>query len=117
MERSLSASRGRDRAGGRYSVGVASDDGTRHRVEIEYCTQCGWLARAAWVAQELLGTFQDELAEVALVPGRGGVFDVRVDGETVFSRREAGGFFEPADLKQAVRDRIAPGRPLGHVDR
>ena len=24
------------------------------RVEIEYCTQCRWLLRAAWMAQELL---------------------------------------------------------------
>jgi len=27
------------------------------RVEIEYCTQCRWLLRAAWMAQELLSTF------------------------------------------------------------
>ena len=96
---------------------MATSDRPGHRAEIEYCTQCGWLARAAWVAQELLSTFQEELAEVALVPGKGGVFDVRVDGQTVFSRREAGGFFEPAELKQALRDQIAPGRPLGHIDR
>jgi selenoprotein W-related protein len=45
----------------------------RPRVEIEYCTQCRWLLRAAWLAQELLTTFEQELGEVALVPGTGGV--------------------------------------------
>ena len=64
------------------------------RVEIEYCTQCRWLLRAAWMAQELLTTFAADLGEVALQPGRGGVFEVRVDGETVWSRAAQGRFPE-----------------------
>ena len=87
------------------------------RLEIEYCTQCRWLLRAAWLAQELLTTFTDELGEVALVPGRGGVLRVSLDGELLFSRQEAGRFPESKELKQLVRDRIAPGRDLGHSDR
>lgn len=89
----------------------------RGRVEIEYCTQCRWLLRAAWLAQELLTTFESELAEVALRPGQGGVLDVRLDGELVFSRKREGRFPEAKELKQALRDRIAPGRSLGHSDR
>lgn len=87
------------------------------RVEIRYCTQCRWLLRAAWLAQELLTTFEQELGEVALVPGTGGIFEVSVDGELVFSRKQAGRFPESKELKQLVRDRIAPGKPLGHSDR
>lgn len=87
------------------------------RVEIEYCTGCRWLLRAGWTAQELLTTFEQELAEVALVPGRtGGIFVVRLDGEVVFDRAEAGRFPELRELKQLLRDRIAPGRSLGHSD-
>jgi len=89
----------------------------RPRVEIEYCTQCRWLLRAAWLAQELLTTFSDELGEVALVPGQGGVFAVRVDDTLVWSRAEAGRFPEAKELKQLVRDRVAPERDLGHSDR
>jgi selenoprotein W-related protein len=88
----------------------------RARVELEYCTQCRWLPRAAWLAQELLGTFEADLTEVALVPGRGGVFLVRVDGDVVWDRKVQG-FPEPTAVKQLVRDRIAPGRDLGHSDR
>jgi selenoprotein W-related protein len=73
--------------------------------------------RAAWVAQELLTTFEGELAEVALVPGTGGVFEVRVDGQTVWSREAEGGFPELKDLKQRIRDRVAPDKELGHSDR
>lgn len=87
------------------------------RVEIEYCTQCGWLLRAAWIAQELLTTFSTDLGEVALVPGTGGVFEVRVDGETVWSRKSEGRFPEAKEVKQRVRDRVDPERDLGHSDR
>jgi len=73
--------------------------------------------RAAWMAQELLVTFETELGEVALVPGTGGIFDVKLDGELIYSRKEAGRFPESKELKQLVRDRIAPDRPLGHSDR
>ena len=87
------------------------------RVEIEYCTQCRWLLRAAWMAQELLTTFEAELGAVALVPGTGGVFEVRVGEAVLWSRRERGRFPDIRELKQVVRDAVAPGRDLGHVDR
>lgn len=86
------------------------------RVEIEYCTQCRWLLRAGWTAQELLTTFQAEIGEVALVPGTGGIFDVRVGEQIVWSRAAEGRFPEMKELKQRLRDVIAPGRPLGHSD-
>ena len=85
------------------------------RLEIEYCTQCRWLLRAAWTAQELLATFQLRLGEVALVPGTGGVFEVRLGDETIWSRK-AQGFPDLAELKRLVRDRIAPGMDLGHSE-
>ncbi|HEY6556783.1 MAG TPA: Rdx family protein [Polyangiaceae bacterium] len=58
------------------------------RLEIIYCTRCRWLLRATWFAQELLTTFETELGEVALVPGTGGIFEVRLDGELLWSRAE-----------------------------
>ena len=64
--------------------------------------------------QELLITFEAELGQAALVPGTSGVFEVRVDGETIWSRKELGRFPELKELKQLVRDRVAPGKDLGH---
>lgn len=87
------------------------------RVEIEYCTQCRWLLRAAWMAQELLTTFEQELREVALVPGSGGIFEVRVEGTTVWSRKERERFPEMKELKQLVRNHVAPEKELWHSDR
>lgn len=91
--------------------------GRKPRLEIEYCTQCRWLLRAGWMAQELLVTFESELGEVALQPGSGGVFEVRVDGVTVWSRSAEGRFPDIAELKRLVRDRVAPGKDLGHSEK
>ncbi len=91
--------------------------GRRPHVRITYCTQCNWLLRAGWMAQELLSTFAAELGEVALRPGMGGIFEVHVDEGLVWSRAERGRFPDIKELKQLVRDRVAPGRDLGHTDR
>ena len=69
------------------------------------------------MAQELLTTFQDEIGELALIHGTAGVFDVRANGELLWSRKTAGRFPDIKELKQLVRDRIAPGKDLGHSDR
>ncbi len=66
------------------------------------------------MAQELLTTFQKELGEVALIPGAGGIFEVRLEGKSIFSREQQGRFPESKELKQLVRDRIAPDKDLGH---
>jgi len=89
----------------------------RPRVEIEYCTQCRWLLRAAWMAQEVLTTFEAEIGGVTLVPGVGGIFNVSIDGALIWSRAAEGRFPEIKELKQLVRDRVAPGKSLGHSDR
>jgi selenoprotein W-related protein len=86
------------------------------RIEITYCTGCRWLLRAAWTAQELLTTFERELSAVALAPGSGGVFDVRVGDKLIWSRAEQQRFPEMKELKQLVRDAVAPEMSLGHSD-
>lgn len=87
-----------------------------HQVEIEYCTQCRWLLRAAWLAQELLTTFESDLKGVNLMPGSSGILEVRLNGAVLFSRNQAGRFPEAKELKQLIRDVIDPARDLGHSD-
>jgi len=87
------------------------------RIVITYCTQCQWLLRAGWMAQELLSTFGPDLGEVALVPGTGGVFSITCGDTLIWERKRDGGFPDAARLKQLVRDVIDPKRSLGHSDR
>lgn len=96
---------------------AAMSDKPAPRITITYCAQCQWLLRAGWMAQELLSTFGSDLGEVTLRPGSGGIFQITCDGDLIWDRKRDGGFPDAAALKQRVRDKIDPGRDLGHVDR
>ncbi|EGR50885.1 uncharacterized protein TRIREDRAFT_43076, partial [Trichoderma reesei QM6a] len=114
------------------------------RITIQFCTQCKWMLRAAYYAQELLSTFSLAIGEVALQPSTGGTFIVtihhhqpsptsssnttssssgagatatEIQSTVLWDRKTDGGFPETKDLKRRVRDVIEPGRNLGHVDR
>ena len=87
-------------------------------VDITYCRLCNWSLRASWMAQELLSTFAEEIGSVTLTPdASGGVFEVRIDGGLVWSRKDAGRFPDVGELKRLTRDRIAPERLLGHIEK
>ena len=86
-------------------------------IQIHYCTQCRWLLRSAWMAQELLTTFDGEIAALTLRPGTGGIFEVHANDTLVWSRKAEGRFPEITELKQRVRDVIAPEIDLGHSER
>lgn len=88
-----------------------------HHITITYCTQCRWLLRSAWMAQELLTTFDGEITELTLKPGTGGVFEVSANDQLVWSRKAEGRFPEITELKQRVRDVISPEKDLGHSDK
>ena len=89
----------------------------RPAIRITYCTQCNWLLRSGWMAQELLSTFGTELAEVTLVPGTDGIFEIACDGEMIWERTRDGGFPDSAELKRRVRDKAWPEKQLGHVEK
>ncbi|WP_217477166.1 SelT/SelW/SelH family protein [Stutzerimonas stutzeri] len=90
---------------------------TKPVIVITYCTQCQWLLRAAWLAQELLSTFGEDLGTVALAPASGGTFHISCNGKQIWERKRDGGFPEAKELKQRVRDEIDPQRDLGHNDK
>lgn len=87
------------------------------KIRFTYCTQCNWMLRTAWMAQELLQTFGQDLGEVTLVPATGGVFRVELNGALIWDRKEQGGFPDSKQLKKLIRDQVWPERDLGHVDR
>ncbi len=59
----------------------------------------------------------DELDEVALQPGTGGVFWIEANGQPIWDRKKDGGFPEITELKRRVRDAACPERALGHIDK
>lgn len=87
-------------------------------ITIEYCPKCGWMLRAAYMAQELLTTFSDDLKGVTLQPSEiAGRYTISLNDEIMFDRKREGRFPEIKELKQLVRDHAAPGKSLGHSDK
>ena len=87
-------------------------------ITIEYCPKCGWLLRAAYMAQEILTTFSDDLKQVTLQPSEvGGSYKIFIDQIKIFDRKEYNGFPEIKEIKQMVRDVVNPTKSLGHADK
>lgn len=86
-------------------------------ITIEYCPKCGWMLRAAYMAQELLTTFMEEIGGVTLVPSQvSGRYWISIENEILFDRKRDGHFPEIKELKRAVRDIVAPEKSLGHSE-
>ena len=87
-------------------------------ITIEYCPKCGWMLRAAYMAQELLTSFTGDIKGVLLQPSQtSGTYTISVQDRIIFDRKTAGRFPEIKELKQLVRDEVAPTKSLGHSDR
>lgn len=87
-------------------------------ITIEYCPKCHWLLRSAYMAQELLTTFEEEISAVTLKPSEvAGRFTIAANEAIIFDRKQNGGFADIKEIKQLVRDVVAPAKNLGHSDR
>jgi len=87
-------------------------------ITIEYCPKCGWMLRSAYMAQEILNTFTDEIRGVMLIPSETcGKFTITIDSQVIFDRSVMERFPEIKELKKLVRDHVSPDKDLGHTDR
>ena len=88
-----------------------------NRITIEYCTKCRFMMRSAWIAQELLQTFEGDVDEAVLKPStEPGIWRIHANGRQVWDRKTERGLPELKDLKRRVRDIIAPDKNLGHAE-
>jgi len=86
-------------------------------VVIEYCPKCGWLLRAAYMAQEILTTFIGDLHGVMLKPSEvSGRYTIWIDDNEIFDRKRERRFPEIKELKQLIRYAVSPEKNLGHSD-
>ncbi|MFA6247380.1 MAG: SelT/SelW/SelH family protein [Mucilaginibacter sp.] len=86
-------------------------------ITIEYCPKCNWLMRAAYMAQELLTTFSEDVYGITLQPSDiSGKYNIRINEAVIFDRKEQGRFPDIKELKQLIRDVVCPDKSLGHSD-
>ncbi len=85
---------------------------------IEYFPKCGWLLRAAYMAQEILTTFSEDVQAVSLQPAEvSGTYTMYINGEVIFDRKTMRRFCEIRELKQIIRNKISPNKIPGHSDK
>ncbi|MGQ9591101.1 MAG: Rdx family protein [Planctomycetota bacterium] len=78
------------------------------RVSIRYCRLSNYVRVAEELERALREEFPDGLLDVDLVPSRGGVYEVSVNGRLVFSKRATSRLPDPEEIAYHVR--VALGR-------
>jgi selenoprotein W-related protein len=55
---------------------------------------------------DLLKDFEHSIAEWKLIPSRGGVFEVTIDGELVFSKKQLGRHATTVEIRNLIETRL-----------
>lgn len=58
------------------------------------------------MVEGLLDEFEHDITDIALIPSRGGVFEVVVDGDLVYSKKQTGQHAEYEQVAGPIRERI-----------
>ncbi len=78
-------------------------------IEIEYGRASGGFREAVRVMQDVMREHDYDVESFKFVVGKEGQFDVRINRELVFSRRESGRVPGVEEIKGAVKARLADG--------
>jgi selenoprotein W-related protein len=62
--------------------------------------------------RDLLSNYQHVISDLRLVTGSKGVYDVRVDGELVYSKDETDRHAEDGEVLEIFRGIVGPGVPV-----
>jgi selenoprotein W-related protein len=63
-------------------------------------------------AHDLLHAYQHVIAELTLITGSKGIFDVIVDDDVLYSKKTTGRHAEPGEVLELFRDQYAKGVAL-----
>ncbi len=55
---------------------------------------------------DLLANYQHVIDELVIVTGDKGIFDVKVDGELIYSKHETGRHADPGEVLELFRDLV-----------
>ena len=58
------------------------------KLSIEYCSMWNYLPRAAGLASEILDKHGTDVKELTLLPSGGGVFEITLNGNLIFSKKQ-----------------------------
>lgn len=75
-------------------------------ITIEYCTSWGYVAKAVGLSESLLKKYKNQISSLNIIPSSGGVFEVNLDNELLFSKKELGRFPEVNEIEKALQGKL-----------
>ena len=75
-------------------------------VKVEYCISWGYIARAVALTRNVLKEHEDKVAGFTLVPSHGGVFEISLNDELLFSKKELDRYPEKDEVEDMIREKI-----------
>lgn len=84
----------------------------KHRVTIEYCVPCDYSEYALQVAEELIQSYQHVISEVVLEMSSGGVLEVKVDDELLFSMKALKRYPKPGEVLERFKKLVGMEIPV-----
>lgn len=75
-------------------------------ISIEYCTSWGYIDRAVALAKALLNEHKNEIKELTLIPSAGGVFEVNLNSELIFSKKLLNRYPEEEEIEKLFRENL-----------
>ena len=76
-------------------------------ITIEYCTAWGYLGRAVALARSILGEHKNNISELKLIPSSGGVLEISLNNELIFSKKELDRYPEKGEVEEILRNKLA----------
>ncbi len=73
---------------------------------IEYCTSWGYVDKAVGLAANILKMHKNDLTSVNIIPSSGGVFEVSLDEDKIFSKLELGRFPEHLEIEKVLSQEL-----------
>ena len=74
------------------------------KVSIEYCSMWNYLPRASSLEVELNNKFDD--INIELISGGGGVFEVTLDNNLIFSKKALERFPDDREVENLIRENL-----------
>ena len=73
------------------------------KISIEYCAMWNYLPKASSLEVDLKSNFPQ--ANISLISSGGGVFEISLNGNLIFSKKALNRFPEDGEIKKLVMDR------------
>lgn len=83
----------------------------KYKVEITYCVPWNYLPRTIRAMDDILSNYQHVVDDFKLITGSKGVFDVKVNGDLIYSKHETGRHAEEGEVLKLFENVIGPDVP------